>query len=168
MCRFLHQIDGPERCSASTGSFNGNLEVESSGSEDGYGSYAHHFGFESFEMELRELLKGRKTPVSIASLPQMYYERFGKSLQADGYLTESQRHGKAGFSLTRLLMKLKGTVRLIERCSLDPWGCFYLHSYLPLQTRVCFVCDIAFLRVFVLFFCFFRFACISGLMGNML
>ena len=96
-------------------SLHGDVEVDSSGSDDGY-SFAQQLGFESFEMELRELLKGKKVPVSIASLPQMYYERFGKSLQAEGYLTESQRHGKAGFSLTRLLMRLKGTVRLIERC----------------------------------------------------
>ncbi|EFJ13340.1 hypothetical protein SELMODRAFT_122578 [Selaginella moellendorffii] len=67
------------------------------------------------EAELRELLTGRRTPVSIASLPQLYHEKFGKSLQADGYLTESQRHGKAGHSLTKLLIKLRATVTLLDR-----------------------------------------------------
>jgi hypothetical protein len=70
---------------------------------------------ERLEMELQELLRGRRAPVSIASLPQLYYERFGKTLQAEGYLTESQRHGKAGYSLTKLLARLKNTVTLIDR-----------------------------------------------------
>jgi hypothetical protein len=64
---------------------------------------------------LQELLRGRRAPVSIASLPQLYYERFSKNLQAEGYLTESQRHGKAGYSLTKLLARLKNTVTLIDR-----------------------------------------------------
>ena len=33
----------------------------------------------------------------------LYYEKYGRHLQAEGYLAESQRHGKAGFSLTKLL-----------------------------------------------------------------
>lgn len=70
---------------------------------------------ERLEMELEELLRGRRAPVSIASLPQLYYEKFGRTLQAEGYLTESQRHGKAGFSLTKLLARLKNTVTLIDR-----------------------------------------------------
>lgn len=69
---------------------------------------------ERLEIELQELLRGRRAPVSIASLPQLYYERFGKTLQAEGYLTESQRHGKAGYSLTKLLARLKNTVTLID------------------------------------------------------
>ncbi|KAL7584069.1 hypothetical protein Lser_V15G45590 [Lactuca serriola] len=67
------------------------------------------------EIELTELLKSRKGyPVSIAALPLLYYEKFGKTLQAEGYLTESQRHGKAGYSLTKLLARLK-RISLIDR-----------------------------------------------------
>ncbi|KAH9328855.1 hypothetical protein KI387_000963, partial [Taxus chinensis] len=69
---------------------------------------------ERLERELLDLLRGKRAPISIASLPQLYYERFGKTLQAEGYLTESQRHGKAGYSLTKLLARLK-TIRLIDR-----------------------------------------------------
>ncbi|MCL7048908.1 hypothetical protein MKW94_024547 [Papaver nudicaule] len=71
---------------------------------------------ETLELELTELLKSRRgMPVSIASLPMLYYEKYGRSLQADGYLTESQRHGKAGYSLTKLLARLKNSIRLIDR-----------------------------------------------------
>ncbi|XP_048234975.1 zinc finger CCCH domain-containing protein 18 isoform X2 [Ricinus communis] len=71
---------------------------------------------EKLELEIIELLKSRKgNPVSIASLPMLYYEKYGKVLQADGYLTESQRHGKAGYSLTKLLARLKNSIRLIDR-----------------------------------------------------
>lgn len=71
---------------------------------------------EKIEMELTELLKSRRgLPVSIASLPMMYYEKYGRTLQAEGYLTESQRHGKAGYSLTKLLARLKNSIRLIDR-----------------------------------------------------
>ncbi|KAE8075526.1 hypothetical protein FH972_014234 [Carpinus fangiana] len=71
---------------------------------------------EKLEMELTELLKSRRGfPVSIASLPMIYYEKFGRTLQAEGYLTESQRHGKAGYSLTKLLARLKTSIRLIDR-----------------------------------------------------
>ncbi|XP_061967883.1 zinc finger CCCH domain-containing protein 18-like isoform X3 [Populus nigra] len=72
--------------------------------------------FEKLELELTELLKSRRgVPVSIASLPMMYYEMYGRTLQAEGYLTESQRHGKAGYSLTKLLARLKNSIRLIDR-----------------------------------------------------
>ncbi|KAK6947037.1 RNA recognition motif domain [Dillenia turbinata] len=71
---------------------------------------------EKLELEITELLKSRRgSPVSIASLPMMYYEKYGRILQADGYLTESQRHGKAGYSLTKLLARLKNSIQLIER-----------------------------------------------------
>ncbi|KAL2456643.1 Zinc finger CCCH domain-containing protein 18 [Forsythia ovata] len=71
---------------------------------------------EKLELEITELLKSRRgNPVSIASLPMMYYERYGRTLQAEGYLTESQRHGKAGYSLTKLLARLKNSIRLIDR-----------------------------------------------------
>lgn len=72
---------------------------------------------EKLELEITELLKSRRgNPVSIASLPMMYYEKYGKILQAEGYLTESQRHGKAGYSLTKLLARLKNSICLIDRC----------------------------------------------------
>ncbi|KAJ1392535.1 Zinc finger, CCCH-type [Sesbania bispinosa] len=66
--------------------------------------------------EIIELLKQKKgNPMSIASLPMAYYDKYKKVLQADGYLTESQRHGKAGYSLTRLLAKLKDSILVIDR-----------------------------------------------------
>ncbi|EFH52436.1 RNA recognition motif-containing protein, partial [Arabidopsis lyrata subsp. lyrata] len=71
---------------------------------------------EKLEREIIYLLKSRRgAPISIASLPMMYYEKYGRTLQAEGYLTESQRHGKAGYSLTKLLVRLKNTIRLIDR-----------------------------------------------------
>ncbi|KAK8313185.1 hypothetical protein V6Z12_D01G091800 [Gossypium hirsutum] len=76
----------------------------------------HVMSLEKLEVELVELLKTKRgDPVSIASLPLLYYEKYGKVLQADGYLTESQRHGKAGYSLTKLLARLKNTIRVIDR-----------------------------------------------------
>jgi len=107
-CRFLH---GPtmRESSGSPASSNGHRELRMV--DDGLAPGS----LERLEMELQELLRGRRAPVSIASLPQLYYERFGKTLQAEGYLTESQRHGKAGYSLTKLLARLKNTVTLIDR-----------------------------------------------------
>lgn len=105
-CRFLH---GPvSQNSGSSSSATAQRELRG---EEGIASGS----LERLEMELQELLRGRRAPVSIASLPQLYYERFGKTLQAEGYLTESQRHGKAGYSLTKLLARLKNTVTLIDR-----------------------------------------------------
>ncbi|XP_066387559.1 zinc finger CCCH domain-containing protein 54-like isoform X1 [Miscanthus floridulus] len=70
---------------------------------------------EKLELEILELLNSRHgQPLSIASLPTLYGERYGKGLQAEGYLTESQRHGQAGFSLTRLLSRLS-KISIIER-----------------------------------------------------
>ncbi|KAJ4791423.1 RNA-binding domain CCCH-type zinc finger protein [Rhynchospora pubera] len=67
------------------------------------------------EMEIREILLNRgRIPLTIASLPMVYLERYGKILQAEGYLTESQRHSKPGYSLTRLLGQMR-TIALIER-----------------------------------------------------
>ncbi|TKY57378.1 Zinc finger CCCH domain-containing protein 18 [Spatholobus suberectus] len=67
------------------------------------------------ESEIIELLRSRGSPMSIASLPMAYYDKYKKVLQADGYLTESQRHGKSGYSLTKLLARLKNSIRLIGR-----------------------------------------------------
>ncbi|XP_019701653.1 zinc finger CCCH domain-containing protein 18 isoform X2 [Elaeis guineensis] len=71
---------------------------------------------EKLEMEIIELLRSKRgSPVSIASLPMLYYEKYGRNLRAEGYLTESQWHGKAGFSLTKLLARLKNSIQLIDR-----------------------------------------------------
>lgn len=105
-CRFLH--GSMRESSGSPASSNGHRELRV---DDGMAPGS----LERLEIELQELLRGRRAPVSIASLPQLYYERFGKTLQAEGYLTESQRHGKAGYSLTKLLARLKNTVTLIDR-----------------------------------------------------
>ncbi|TKY46991.1 Zinc finger CCCH domain-containing protein 18 [Spatholobus suberectus] len=92
--------------------------------------FSHVYGNDSFnddqvispgslaqlESEIVELLKLKKGgSISIASLPMAYYDRYKKVLQADGYLTESQRHGKSGYSLTKLLARLKNSIRLIDR-----------------------------------------------------
>nr|KYP38852.1 Zinc finger CCCH domain-containing protein 18 [Cajanus cajan] len=92
--------------------------------------FSHMYGNDSFsddqiispgslaqlESEIVELLKLKKGgSISIASLPMAYYDRYKKVLQADGYLTESQRHGKSGYSLTKLLARLKNSIRLIDR-----------------------------------------------------
>ncbi|MED6193414.1 hypothetical protein PIB30_019147 [Stylosanthes scabra] len=70
----------------------------------------------NLESEIVELLKSRKgSPISIASLPMAYYEKYNKVLQAEGYLTESQRHGKSGYSLTKLLARWKNCIRVFDR-----------------------------------------------------
>jgi len=50
-------------------------------------------------------------------LPMLYYERYGRTLQAEGYLAESQRHGKAGYNLAKLLARLNNSICLIDRCT---------------------------------------------------
>ncbi|KAF8391659.1 hypothetical protein HHK36_023966 [Tetracentron sinense] len=71
---------------------------------------------EKLEVELTELLKSRRGfPVSMASLPSIYYAKYGRTLQAEEYLRETQRHGKAGYSLTKLLARLKNSICLIDR-----------------------------------------------------
>ncbi|XP_016467368.1 zinc finger CCCH domain-containing protein 18 isoform X2 [Nicotiana tabacum] len=107
-CRYFHGHPNPESFSQV---FNSNLNE--------MGSDEHIFkpgSLEKIEMELTELLKSRRgLPVSIASLPMLYYEKYGRTLQAEGYLTESQRHGKAGYSLTKLLARLRNSIRVIDR-----------------------------------------------------
>ncbi|XP_054791968.1 zinc finger CCCH domain-containing protein 18-like isoform X2 [Prosopis cineraria] len=101
-CRYYHGQVAPESFSH----MNGN------GDDQGGlpGSLAQ------LEAELVDLLRPRRgNPISIASLPMAYYEKYKKVLQADGYLTESQRHGKSGYSLTKLLARLKNSIRLIDR-----------------------------------------------------
>ncbi|XP_021740657.1 zinc finger CCCH domain-containing protein 18-like isoform X1 [Chenopodium quinoa] len=101
-CRYLHGLD----------SFQPLFSPNELGLDD------HIFSpgsLEKLELEISELLKSRRgNPVSIASLPMLFYEKYGRTLQADGYLTESQRHGRAGYSLTKLLARLK-RIRLIDR-----------------------------------------------------
>uniref|UniRef100_A0A2P2JL63 Zinc finger CCCH domain-containing protein 18 isoform X4 n=1 Tax=Rhizophora mucronata TaxID=61149 RepID=A0A2P2JL63_RHIMU len=106
-CRYFHGHPMPESFSQI---FSSNSN-ESSSEE-----HVSPQSLEKLELELTELLKSRRRmPVSIASLPMMYYEKYGRTLQAEGYLTESQRHGKAGYSLTKLLARLKNSIRLIDR-----------------------------------------------------
>ena len=108
-CKYFHGQPSPD-------SFPQN--VFSSNSNDfHYDDHAISPGsLEKLEMEITELLRSRRgCPVSIASLPMMYYEKYGRSLQAEGYLTESQRHGKTGYSLTKLLARLKNSIRLLDR-----------------------------------------------------
>ncbi|KAH7286273.1 hypothetical protein KP509_33G066600 [Ceratopteris richardii] len=108
-CRFLHAHNALRSDPGSPNS------VSSSGQRDfRFDDMIVPGSLERLEMELEELLRGRRAPVSIASLPQLYYEKYGRTLQAEGYLTESQRHGKAGFSLTKLLARLKNTITLID------------------------------------------------------
>ncbi|CAN4103629.1 unnamed protein product [Withania somnifera] len=107
-CRYLHGYSTLESFSQG---FNENLNE--------VGTDEHVFSpgsLEKLETELTELLKSRRgLPVSIASLPMLYYAMFGRTLQAEGYLTESQRHGKAGYSLTKLLARLRNSIRVINR-----------------------------------------------------
>lgn len=110
-CKFFHS-------SAMTlESFSRNLGLGSNNNGYGNDDPVYSVGsLEKLEMDLIELLRSRKgSPISIASLPTIYYEKFGRTLQAEGYLTESQRHGKAGCTLTRLLARLKNTICLIDR-----------------------------------------------------
>ncbi|XP_022932409.1 zinc finger CCCH domain-containing protein 18-like [Cucurbita moschata] len=101
-CRYLHSNQMP-------GSFSQMYNVNDD----------HVFrpgSLERLEFEIVELLRSRRgSPISIASLPMIYYEKYGKVLQAEGYLTESQRHGKSGFSLTKLLTRLKSSIQVIDR-----------------------------------------------------
>lgn len=104
-CRYFHGQVAPE----SSSQMYGNEALN----EDQFFSPGT---LEKLELEIVDILKSRRgNPISIASLPMIYYEKFGKVLQADGYLTESQRHGKAGYSLTKLLARLKNSIRLIDR-----------------------------------------------------
>lgn len=109
-CRFNHdQVNIPENFSHVYG--NGNDGIDEDHRVFSPGS------LEKLELDIIDILKSRRgNPVSIASLPSLYYEKCGKNLQAEGYLTESQRHGKVGnYSLTRLISRMKH-IKLIDRC----------------------------------------------------
>ncbi|RWW13325.1 hypothetical protein GW17_00022967 [Ensete ventricosum] len=107
-CRYSHAQSFPDGYSHA---FSSNLTD--------YANEEHVYtpkSLENLEMEITGLLRSRRgVPVSIASLPMLYFEKYGKNLQAEGYLTESQRHGKSGFNLTKLLSHLRKSIRLIER-----------------------------------------------------
>ncbi|KAF7815934.1 zinc finger CCCH domain-containing protein 18-like [Senna tora] len=104
-CRYYHGQVVSERFSQAYGSDSANDDqVVSPGS------------LAQLESEIVDLLKLRRgNPITIASLPMAYYDKYKKVLQAEGYLTESQRHGKSGYSLTKLLARLKNSIRLIDR-----------------------------------------------------
>ncbi|OWM85830.1 zinc finger CCCH domain-containing protein 18-like isoform X2 [Punica granatum] len=105
-CRYLHGQASPDGFSPMLGPF---LHDGVHDQILGQGS------LNKLQLEIVEILKSRRgNPLSIASLPMIYYERYGKVLQAEGYLTESQRNGKAGHSLTRLLSRLS-EIKLIDR-----------------------------------------------------
>ncbi|KAI3457735.1 hypothetical protein Pfo_014398 [Paulownia fortunei] len=75
-----------------------------------------HGSLKQLEMELIELLKTRRgIPVSISSLPLLYYDKYGRILQVDGYLTEAHRQGKVSCGLTQLLAQMTNCIRLIDR-----------------------------------------------------
>ncbi|KAI9074674.1 hypothetical protein K1719_043328 [Acacia pycnantha] len=103
-CRYYHgQVAPPESFSQ----MNGN---------GGYDQGVLPGSLAQLEADLIELLRPRRgSPISIASLPMLYCEKYNRVLQADGYLTESQRHGKSGYSLSKLLARLKNSIRLIDR-----------------------------------------------------
>ncbi|XP_020102498.1 zinc finger CCCH domain-containing protein 18-like isoform X3 [Ananas comosus] len=70
---------------------------------------------EELETEIVELLRsGRGRPVSIALLPTLYSAKYGKALHADGYLTESQRRGEVGCSLTKLLSRMRNSIHVVH------------------------------------------------------
>ncbi|XP_078442378.1 zinc finger CCCH domain-containing protein 18-like, partial [Wolffia australiana] len=69
---------------------------------------------EELESEIVALLKSKGGPVSIAVLPMLFFDKYRKPIQAAGYLTESQRHGKVGLNLTKLLGRLKN-IWIIDR-----------------------------------------------------
>lgn len=111
-CRYFHGRLYPESYPSRV--FGPNL-TENAGDDQ----FISPGSLEKLEHEITELLKSKRgCPVSIASLPMIYYEKYGRTLQAEGYLTESQRHGKAGYSLTKLLARLKNSIRLIDRYEL--------------------------------------------------
>lgn len=72
-CRFLH------------GNYGGQVrsEISNDHTEKFMGSSSGPL--EKLELELKELLRGRRSPVSVASLPQLYSERLGKALQAERF-----------------------------------------------------------------------------------
>ncbi|XP_051128597.1 zinc finger CCCH domain-containing protein 18-like [Andrographis paniculata] len=70
---------------------------------------------EKIEIEIVKLLESKGGPVSIASLPLLYFERYGRPLQAEGYLTESQRQRRSGHNLLKFLLQLNKSICIIER-----------------------------------------------------
>lgn len=95
-CKFYHDQVIPERFSLMYGN------------DDNNNNDDHLFSIGSLESEIVKLLKSRRgNPVSIASLPSLYYDTYGKNLQAEGYLTES-------YSLARLITTFKH-IKLIDR-----------------------------------------------------
>lgn len=106
-CKFLHDESIPRSFSPALRGFSNNEDHD---------QIFPPGSLEKLEIEIVDILKSRRGPISIASLPMIYLERYSKSLQADGYLTESQRHGKTGHSLTRLLSKIS-SITLIDRFS---------------------------------------------------
>ncbi|KAI0525022.1 hypothetical protein KFK09_004412 [Dendrobium nobile] len=107
-CSYYHGQPFPDGSSQASCSNINELQCEENELSSG--------SLEKLEMEISDLLKSQRgAPVSISLLPLLYYEKYGRNLQADGYLTEGQRQGKPGFTLTKLLARFKNTIRLIDR-----------------------------------------------------
>ncbi|KAJ7551470.1 hypothetical protein O6H91_06G016600 [Diphasiastrum complanatum] len=104
-CRFVHESI-QQKVGLSTGLDQNRDHQEVEGSIE-IGS------FEVLEKELRELLRGRSV-VSIATLPQLYYDNYGKLLQADRYFSHPAP-GKSGHhNLIKLLIQMPKTVTIVR------------------------------------------------------
>lgn len=104
-----------------------------------------HGSLKQLEMELTELLKSRRgIPVSISSLPILYYDNYGRVLQVEGYLMENHRQGKVSCQMTQLLAQMTSSIRLIDRCSLGT----YLFFSIQLQ-------QLKMMNIYPFFFRFF-------------
>lgn len=94
-------------------SHHGNVGSEMYGNDAAYDEQAiSPRSLAQLESEIVELLKQRGSPISIASLPMAYYDKYRKVLRAEGYQAGS---GKSGINLTRLLAQFRNSIRLIDR-----------------------------------------------------
>lgn len=97
-CKFSHGQTNPDIINQMPG-----IGLNESTIED---NMLSHGCLKDLEAEIAEILRARRgLPVTIASLPMLYQEMYGKALQAEA---------KAGFSLTSLLSRLRN-VRLMDR-----------------------------------------------------
>ncbi|KAJ7524430.1 hypothetical protein O6H91_17G004700 [Diphasiastrum complanatum] len=102
-CRFMHE--STQKKLGLSKDLNQNKEAEDKIEND---------SLKALEKELRELLRGR-SPVSIASLIQLYYEKYGKLLQADGCFSDSPATGKSVHqSVIKLLVQMPNTVMIVK------------------------------------------------------
>ncbi|KAJ0982216.1 hypothetical protein J5N97_010471 [Dioscorea zingiberensis] len=92
-----------------------NLEKRTNGISCYYHAKEHSLTaglLDKVEMKTTDILKAmRGQPVSIISLTMLYYERYGRHILADAYLTGRQTYG----NVTELLSQFRNSIRLIER-----------------------------------------------------